>query len=263
MDASGPGELSIFLILCGILGMLLLAVGVVIFVLLNQKKTLIHQQRLQDLEIDHREELLNAAIQSQERERSRVARDLHDGVGSILSATKLFVHQLNGERAGQDYKALHQETRNALDEAIDNVRAISRDLLPSSLSESGLNASLKDLCSRIELGQDLQTDFYSNREVLLDAEIELAIFRITQELINNTIKYAEASKIRISLKIDGETFTYQYVDDGKGFDQSQLSTRGLGLGSIESRILFIGARSELMTSPGNGFRYKFILPISE
>ncbi len=235
------------LLVAGLVGMLFLAIAIVLFFVVYQKRLMAEQEKLLRLEFDYQKELLNSSIQIQEIERKRIAADLHDSVGSQLSATKLYLKQMKKGQREQDLSHLKTEALDLIEETILNIRQITHNLLPLSLERFGLVAAIEDLVERYnELGK-VQFVFQYNEEQRFEQEKEVALYRIVQELINNTLKHAQAKKIQIRMQFTGEELNFYYEDDGIGFDHENWrkeapKLQGLGLKSIESRSNFLNAQ---------------------
>ena len=200
--------------------MLLLAIAIVIFFVIYQKRLMTQQEKLLRLEFEYQKDLVNSSIQTQEVERKRIAADLHDSIGSQLSATKLYLRQLlrNPEKSEEYQQQVKREAMELLEETILNVRQITHDLLPLSLERFGLVAALEDLVDRYnELGEG-EVQFDCREERRFEVEKEVAFYRIIQELFNNTLKHARAQRIELSLQFRDSQVHLQYQDDGVGFD---------------------------------------------
>jgi signal transduction histidine kinase len=175
----------------GTFAMMLLAGGIFFFFVTYQKRLLKKQIELKEIKAAHQEKLLQNSILAQEKERSRVARDLHDEVGAMLSVVKLNVSRLEKKSTESDTRNLVIETKNHLDEVINQVRRISRALLPPSLEKLGLFYALQELGNWVNKSDLIVVECYKIGDQLrLDLEKELALFRIIQELLNNSLKHA-------------------------------------------------------------------------
>lgn len=161
----------------------------------------------------------NSTLEGIESERKRLARDLHDEIGAALSAMRLLVGQMPAEsKVSSGITVLTDKYKSLIDETIDNVRRISNDLLPSGLEEFGLGYAIEGLC---EKSQELtEADIHWQVEDIPEAgsKLNLMVYRLIQELLNNTIKYAEATQIEILIIKQGEQLMLHYIDNGKGFD---------------------------------------------
>ena len=261
MDETGAIDSSLILILLGVIGMLLLAVSVILFFIVYQKRSFLQQDEIKDLETAHQKDLLASSIQAQEMERKRVASELHDGLGSVLSAIRLYLLHLSPDKPPHEYEDLLKETKEMVDSAITQTREISHDLLPTILDRFGFIQALDDHCKRLEKLNDMEVQFNYDYELKFTKQQDLALYRIFQELINNTLKHAVATKIQINFKTKENNIHISYQDNGKGLTEEaakRLST-GIGLKSIESRADLINAKINMPTNLGQGFQFNLSL----
>ncbi len=246
------------LMIMGIIGMLLLAIAIIVFFVVYQQRLLAQRDEIRQMELDYQKDLLHSSMQTQETERRRIAADLHDSIGSQLSAAKLYIKQMRHDKPPENLSFLREESLNLLDETIRNVRVITQNLLPPSLEQFGLAAALEDLSSRIRESGLLEIDCLCNRaDTRFAPEQETAVYRIVQELINNTLKHAAANRAEIRTGfITDRIFALSYRDDGAGFDARAIAgdhkAKGLGLKNIESRANVLGAQVEWNSRPGEG-----------
>jgi signal transduction histidine kinase len=254
---------SLFLILLGVIGMLLLAVAVIFFFVVYQRRLFAQQEKMRDMETAYQKDLLESSILAQEVERKRVATDLHDGVGSLLSAVRLYVLQLSPQSSPDDYEELLQETKSIVDTAITQTRLISHNLLPTSLERFGVIQAMEDHCNRIAKVNEMEVKFSSDREYKFSEQQDLALYRILQELINNTLKHAAASQIEVAFTalLEGQ-IRFQYSDDGQGMNRQEVAafSTGLGLKSIESRVNLLRGKMKMESAKGDGFRFEVLFP---
>ena len=256
---------DVYLILAlGIVLMLTLALALVFFFHRSQRRILHEKMRNQTLELEHREKLLHSTIMTQEKERERIAKDLHDEIGSKLNVIHLSLHRL---RKSGDPEAPVRETiadmAEVLNDTIRTTRRISHDLLPPTLENFGLKEALVELCENLQKTNAIEVFFElcQNEAPLRNQMVALNLYRVVQELVSNSIKYAEAGRITIRLWLGKESVKLEYADNGKGFDPSEDRHRkGLGLQSIESRMKMIEARFELKAAPGKGVLFSAATP---
>lgn len=262
MDQTQSIDSALPLILLGIIGMLLLAIAVIVFFIFYQRRLFAQQDKIRGMETAYQKDLLESSIEAQEVERKRVAIDLHDGVGSLLSAIRLYVAQFSSAPDAEDYEEMVTETKEMLDSAIEQTRGIAHNLLPTSLDRFGVLRALKDLCKRIEKLNAIDVSLTYDQEYTFAKQQDLAIYRIFQELINNTLKHAEASIIQLSFRELPDTIQIRYSDNGKGLDQEEVATLAAGLGfkSIESRINLIHGKMEVTSAKGQGFQFEMQVP---
>lgn len=237
--------------------MLLLALSLVLFFLFSQRK--LHHQQLEArmAELRHQEELVQRNLSTQEEERRRIAVNLHDDIGSKLGVLNLTFHRLRRSLPSEEEQVhLFDEIHGVITGAMDSARKISHGLLPPTLEDFGLVEALQELCEGIRKTGALKIHFESNleRSEIGDKSTELNLFRIAQELSNNTLKYAQASQMTMTLKKEGDHRIFHYEDNGVGFDRSQIRSRGLGMKNLESRVKIIQGACEIQTAPGKGFQ---------
>lgn len=236
-------------VILGTFGMLFLATTIVTFVFVYQKKLIKRDLDLQKMQAAYQKDLLKATIDAQEKERKRIAQDLHDDIGAMLSTIKLSVmSMLRGNKIDVKQGLKLKNTKELIDETVGNVRQLSRDLLPATLDEYGLVHALEQLVEKIQVNTHLQVDFKHQVETArLEKSTELALYRIIQELCNNIIKHANATEIKIWLRQDFGNLEIRIIDNGDGFmsykGQRMRNGKNLGLGlkNIESRLSMINA----------------------
>lgn len=265
MDAAASLDTNfIFALVAGIIGMLAFSLVVILFVVFYQRKMVRQRERMNQLEVEHQKDLLSSTIHAQENERKRIAVDLHDGIGGLLSAAKLYINQLRPEMVDTDYRVIKEEANALLDETIGNIRTIHHDLQPASLENLGLISAVEGLCKRF--CDFLTIELYYQQELRFNNTKEVTLFRIIQELLNNTLKHSEAQKVAISFVFNTKELVINYQDNGKGFDLSEIKAQkkqesGLGLKSIESRIGAINGQLEYQTAVGKGVKVKITTPL--
>lgn len=234
--------------------MLLLALSIFFFFVTYQKKMLKKQLELNETKAKQQEEILLNTISAQEKERKRIARDLHDEVGAMLSVVKLNVGRIEKKSEESIAKELAAETKTYIDEVITQVRRISRALLPPSLDKLGLFFALEELSNWVNKADQLKIVCWkSGEQFRFDNKKELAVFRIVQELLNNAIKHSEATIIYINTRFSpNNNLMISITDNGKGFNLEEKLNTGLGLKNLESRTQIIGARFKMKSKPGKG-----------
>lgn len=247
------------------IGMLLLSIAIILFVVFYQKRMLEEQLKRQSLEAGFQRRMLEVTLDSQENERKRVSADLHDSVGAMLSTIRLGLLSLVRKDGISEESIL--PTKQLLDETIDSLRTISRDLMPVTLQRFGLSQTVKEMCDRVSSTGGLVVIYEeSEGSVRLSEKKEVMIFRIVQELLNNAIKHSGASEIFIQF-IWGQDLSISVCDNGIGFDYQKVregndTVRGLGLYTIENRVrLFHGTIKFEETKKGTTILIR--LPINE
>lgn len=255
MDGTKEQEIY-FLIIIGMTIVLIFAIGFVIFYLFSQRKMFLQKMESKEL-------LVQQTILAQEEERSRIAKDMHDEIGSKLNVISLHTQQLKLQTNGgsQLIETVDFLTAN-IKNAIDTTRRIAHDLLPPTLEEFGFVEALDELCdnySRIE-GLEVQLELDRNDFEIKDKLIELNLFRIFQELISNSLRHGKADDIQIKYVVEGNYKFFSYKDNGIGFDMdSKKNAKGLGMKSIESRLQMIKGEWEYSSKIGKGLNARIIL----
>lgn len=252
--------ITLKIIIIGMLVLFLLALSVIVFFILYQRRLLAQQQKHQKAESDYQKELLKTFIQSQEQERSRIAKELHDDVGAMLTTTKLYFHQIVPELPPEELIEITGKMSGFFDDMIQSVRTISRDLRPVVLEKLGLIEAIQSNVQTIKDCGQINISFIDNTTHPITKSKELNIYRILQELLTNTLKHAEASVIKIELKHKESLLEILYEDNGKGLNQKKLiHEKGLGLKNIESRLSILSGKMSILDST-SGFKIKIELP---
>lgn len=199
--------------------------------------------------------VLIATIETEENERSRFAREIHDGLGPLLSTIKLYVNELEHNEKKVDHDANIQYINKLIDEAVSSARNIANNITPKIITDYGLIRSLENFCQSINATKLLEINFkYEALSHHLGSTIELTLYRIITELINNTIKHAQAQQVHIKLLQEASRIRLSYHDDGIGFELDKAlekSDQTLGLKNIISRVRSLkGSFSFRNTRPG-------------
>jgi len=212
------------------------------------KERLAHARETEELQ----KQRFRAVLEAEENERSRVAKDLHDGIGQLLSIAKLSLSAI--EVNGEDPERLLKNSMQLIDEAAKEVRSISHNMMPAALTEIGLDAALRDLFFKINASKLLNVDLRAKGlEERLPPSVEIAIYRVVQEVISNMIKHSKADRIVVILERWGSTLKLSISDNGIGFEKELIAkSKGLGWKNILSRISMLNGHIEVDTQPGSG-----------
>lgn len=202
-------------------------------------------------------ELFNAIAAAQDQERKRIAQDIHDSLGSILSAAKLKLSALKESQPllSNEHAEKYQTTLQLLDEASAELRSISHNIMPATLSKLGLVPALKNLSNTISSHSGLQISFSAHDFMeRIPEQAEMSIYRIVLELINNIVKHAQANKVTIQLIKYPDYINLSVEDNGRGFDYGDAlhEKKGIGLGNILSRVDYLRGKMNVDSLPGRG-----------
>jgi signal transduction histidine kinase len=200
--------------------------------------------------------VINAIINTEENERKRFAKDLHDGLGPLMSTVKMSLSALSERIRDQSGTDILNNTNYLVNEAINTLKDISNNLSPHVLSNFGLTSALSAFTAKINQTKAIEIDFKSNMEnQRLESEKEVVVYRAACELINNSIRHSGASRIEIELNKHEKFITLQFYDNGRGFDTSSLGdedTKGMGISNIETRVRSVDGVFILESTPGKG-----------
>lgn len=243
--------------------MLLMAFALVLFFSLSQRKLKNEQLKMQSQELQHQQELLEGNLRVQEEERQRISAHLHDDVCTNLGILNLTFHRLlRTDSSNPEYTELCAEINALITRTSEVARGISHDLLPPTLEGFGLVEALREFCDQINRTGALDMDFEHEigRREFINMETELHLFRIVQELTNNTLKHAKASQVMVNLSRDEDRLQLSYQDNGVGFDIESKTFSGLGLKNIYNRAKILDGKLRIQSQPNVGFELQILLP---
>jgi signal transduction histidine kinase len=223
-----------------------------------------YMKKVEQEKRDMEKNLLSAIIHAEETERKRFAKDLHDGLGPILSTVKMSLSSLTRVEKDDQTKKILRNTDMVIEEAIKSIREISNNLSPHILSNFGLNKAMRNFINKINYSDSIKIKFTCNFENdRFESNTEVVLYRVLCELINNTIKHAEATLITISIeKIPGKILC-KYKDNGKGFDMGLLSPAqhsGMGYSNMVTRINSLNGSFNLTTEKEKGTKASITVP---
>ena len=245
-------------------------VGIIIIVLLlfiyfrtkARKEKIITAQKITQLEEEKKLLAARFLVEGQEEERKRIARELHDGLGVLLSATKMQFSAISDK--SPENKALIEKASKFLDQASGDVRKISHNMMPGLLTKLGLCEALDDLFDNLNDTRGLEAHIEINgSEERLPENQEIMLYRIIQEMVNNTLKHADAKRIELQIDVREKWLDIRYSDDGIGFDiEEKQEEKTLGLQTIQSRVKFLNGSLSIESSPAKGCTFTMQIPLS-
>lgn len=206
--------------------------------------------------------LVNAVLEAQETERRRIAEDLHNGLGQLLYATKLHLNQLEQPLTSSRFTELKHKTVHLLSSAISQTRTLSHQLTPTALKELGLEAVLRDICHD-----------YSNRQLRMHCRVaalpaslhftlQLAIYRMAQELANNIVKHADATEAWMHVRMQQDKIILEVTDNGRGFTPEQTKAKGIGLRTLQDRVDLLNGTLHIDSTPEHGTSICIEVPLT-
>jgi signal transduction histidine kinase len=253
-DHLSASDITTFVVV-GMCFMVFLALAMVFFASRAQKRFFEQRLKTHALELEYQRNLAQQNLLTQEQERRRIAAHLHDDVGSKLGVLHLSFFRLQQVKSDQQaYSQMAAEIDNLIGDILERTRSISHELMPPAIEDFGLAEALQEHCTQIRKTGAVNIHFQCNldRTDIPDPDAELNLFRIVQELSNNTLKYANAKKIDIQLSKNVTARQLRYHDDGRGFDLSVLSGKGLGLKNLENRVKLLNGTLKINTGLRKG-----------
>lgn len=242
------------------LAFLSMALVLILFFYFSRKKIIKQEIEKKNLEINYQKELLNSVIITQEEERKRIAQDLHDDISSKLNIVSLNSHMLKASDLTE--VELNEITSNIIDltaKALENSRRIAHDLLPPVLEKFGLHAGIAELALEFNSSKAVQVNYENHIDFdTVESYKQLHIFRILQELMNNSLRHGKAKEITISFISINNINTCNYSDNGLGFDiNDKKNAKGLGMKNMEGRINFIQGTMKTTSEINKGTQVVF------
>ncbi len=230
--------------------------------LITQQQEEINKQKINELENSLKIKNLQAMVSGQEAERTRIATDLHDSLGGMLSTLKLQYDSLQIDHDELSGNPDYHKIMDLIDEACKDVRDISRNLRPNALEKLGLSAALKDLINRYNSRGSLDISLHINDvDGILNEDAKLHVYRIIQELLNNALKHAKASEIDVQINKNDEDIMVMVEDNGVGFIEAEVE-KGLGLGNLQSRVNLLKGEISIDSVPEQGTSVIVHIPLS-
>jgi signal transduction histidine kinase len=207
-----------------------------------------------------KQKLIEAVVETENNERRRIARDLHDGLGPVISAINHYFQAFLDAKP-ENREPIRNRLQIVISEAIDEVSRISHNISPHVLEKHGLITALNNLLAPLMSNEQYEVSFTAEVDVKLDQKIELAVYRCITELINNTMKHAEATKIGLNIAHSEGKLVIRYSDNGKGFTASPGKRMGQGIPNITNRVESFGGTLSFVSSPDAGISVDIIIPL--
>ncbi len=219
-------------------------------------KQKLQQQRISELETQQQLTATENVLKGEEQERTRLAKDLHDGLGGMLSGIKYSLNTMKGNLIlTPDNAQAFERSMDMLDSSIKEMRRVAHNMMPEALVKFGLDTALKDFCNDINQSGALLVNYQSigMENAAVEQTTAITIYRIVQELINNTMKHAAAKTAVVQVSKTNNEISITVEDDGKGFDTEVLKqSRGIGWGNIQNRVEFLRGKLDVQSEPGKG-----------
>lgn len=248
------------IIITGIFLMFFMSMILLLFFFFSKKKIVQKELEKKNLELDYQKNLILATIEVQENERKRIAQDLHDDISSKLNIVSLNSHMLTTpDLTPDEVSEITVNIINLTTKTLESSRRIAHDLLPPVLDKFGLHAGVEELCFEFN-GSKAVIIKYENNVTFNenDKNRHLHVFRIIQELMNNSLRHGKATEVSLSFNESNDKVICKYTDNGKGFDANRLKeSKGLGMKNIESRVIFLEGDIKIDSVVGKGIDVVF------
>jgi signal transduction histidine kinase len=221
-------------------------------------------QKIDNLRKQNESRVLSAILRTEENERLKFAKELHDGLGPILSSVKMAISALSRSITKENDKKIVENTAKLIEESLISLKEISNKLSPHVLNNFGLLKAIESFISKLGTGSGIHIDLQSNIEnKRFDYNIEVVLYRIVCELVANTLKHSGANNISIFLNDKNNQIELKYIDNGIGFDEKMLEaqTSGMGYSNIKSRIKSLNGIFEIETKPNAGVNVTIVIKV--
>ncbi|WKZ67734.1 MAG: ATP-binding protein [Flavobacteriales bacterium] len=254
--------------LIGTTGALLLVALLLYRAMRHRQRLAAKQKELHDQQVDQllsQQEIksINAMLEGQEKERERMAKDLHDRLGSMLGGIKANLSALEDRVESMRQDQQYQKVTRLMEHAVGELRQISHDMAAATLSRFGLEKALKDLRDTLHINGRLQVELNTfGLDQRLERGVEIAVYRIVQESVSNVLKHAKATELSIGVTRAPGRLSVVVSDNGVGFDTAHAGS-GMGLGNVRSRAAAIGATVQIDSTPGKGTTVSVECPVVE
>lgn len=239
----------------------IIAIGVILMYQHFRKN--LYQQMLaqEELKNIYQQGLLKSSIEGQERERKRIAQDMHDELGAALAIARMQLIQIEQQQVSDTALAASlKQVRTTTEAILASMRKLSHELMPAQLEQFGLIKTITGVCDQLNSTDNIAIRFVSPDELdNISRSVELSLYRICMEMIHNTIKHSGATEIDISLEQDSKKIVFCYRDNGKGLAEEKMQS-GLGMRSMEARANSIGATLQTSNGTQRGFNASVTVP---
>ncbi|NVK05537.1 MAG: hypothetical protein HWD92_11985 [Flavobacteriia bacterium] len=226
---------------------------IIVFVINYQRRLWRQNNKMRQMEADHQKSMLESAHAAMEVTQKRIATDLHDDIGASISTAKLYLKEIEGG----------EQVSEILTKTMTSLRRIVNDLMPPTLADFGLKPALQELVQQANQTDALKVELdWMATQKRYPEKVQLVVYRVAQELLNNSLKHSKASFIGFSVSQDGDILLMGFRDNGVGFVPSEVEMN-VGLLNMRSRAEAVRGNFEYRSSPGSGFQARLEIPISE
>jgi len=228
----------------------------------NRKNKQLNQKQIEVLKKEQEAQRLRAVIDGEEKERKRLAEELHDGLGAVLATVKMQISSIQNKLPAVSGLPTYQKAETLIDDACRTVREISHGLTPLIIEQQGLEYALAEMCHTLAANNPIEFEFIPHgTDRHLSGIVKMTVYRIAQEVLKNILKHAAAKEVIVQLTIEENELLLIIEDDGKGFDVAS-SNKGIGLENIRSRTAYLDGTLDIDSVPGEGTTFTINLPLT-
>lgn len=256
----GQTEIEIFIILVGVV-VLVLVVGTLLFIMQYRNRKIRYESEKKRMEEIHRVELLNSRLFSQQQTMQHIGQEIHDSVAQKLTLASIYIRRMQFEQKDPGNTEGLENTGKVIDDALLELRQLSKDLTDSRLFETELSTLVNEICDMVNSTGTCRATVSTSGVPELVIQQKNSVLRIIQEFVQNSLKHAECKSISLILSGENGKLSVVMQDDGRGFDKELAAAKGMGLHNIRRRAQLMGAVYEIHSQAGKGTRLELTVPI--
>jgi signal transduction histidine kinase len=252
---------TITLIIATFATIVIMCIGFFFILLVHRNRRLKHRSEKKEMNQIHAQELLSTQLEMQTQTMQHIGREIHDNVGQKLTLASLYTQQLAYENKAPHVNDKIEGIGNIINESLAELRQLSKSLTDDTINENNINELLQQECDNVNNVKKAAVTFSSNKKkIILAYQTKSILVRIVQEFLQNSLKHAHCKNIIVSLHENEHKLHLQMQDDGKGFDTSAVSHKGIGISNIKKRTEIIGGKFSLESKLGNGTNITIEIP---
>jgi signal transduction histidine kinase len=255
----GSAEITIFIILANVI-LLILISGIVVFIFQYRKRKLVHEKEKAVMEEKHKLDILHTQLHAQEQTMQFIGREIHDSVAQKLTLATIYTQKLEYENQFPAIADKLQRISGVINDSLEELRDLSRTLADNKMHETSLRDLLYFECGRVNDTGMCKAMLESNFDRQISVTVKSFLLRVVQEFMQNSLKHSGCNLINVRVKEVKEGLILDASDNGKGFDSSNVQSRGIGLSNMKRRIHLIGGLFNLQSEPGKGTQLQIIIP---
>lgn len=257
----GQTEMILFLVLMSLVVMIFIA-GIVLFIIQYRKRKILHEKEKEEIEKQHRLDLLNTQLQIQQQTMQFIGQEIHDSVAQKLTLASIYTQRMEFDNGVPAIKDKLGAVSKIVNDSLLELRQISKDLTDTKLQGADLQELILMECDLVNASGICIVNFECNERPVINIATKSSLFRIIQEFIQNSMKHAACRNIRIGLHFSGTALDMYLEDDGKGFDIEKEQHKGIGLNNIRRRIQLLHGSYSLHSAPDKGVQLQLKVPVN-